>query len=98
MLLAFENYVKKNRLFSREDKLLLALSGGEDSVCLFHLLVKSNYKFSVAHCNFQLRGKDSMKDEEFVRKLAKDHRIPFFSTRFDTEKQASKLKLGIQET
>jgi tRNA(Ile)-lysidine synthase len=98
MLLAFENYVKKNRLFSREDKLLLAVSGGEDSVCLFHLLVKSSYKFSVAHLIFQLRGKESMKDEEFVRKLAKTHNIPFFSTRFETEKKAEKLKLGIQET
>jgi tRNA(Ile)-lysidine synthase len=98
MLLAFENYVKKNKLFSKEDKLLLALSGGEDSVCLFHLLVRNNYKFSVAHCNFQLRGADSNKDEQFVKALAKSYKIPFFSIRFDTKKEAKKLRSGIQET
>ena len=98
MLLAFDNYVKKNKLFSREDKLLLAVSGGRDSVCLFHLLEKNNYKFSVAHCNFQLRGKNSLKDELFVEKLAKKHGVPFFSMRFNTLKQSKKLKKGIQET
>jgi tRNA(Ile)-lysidine synthase len=98
MLVAFENYVKKNKLFSKEDKLLLALSGGEDSICLFHLLVGSNYRFSVAHCNFNLRGEESTKDELFVEKLAKSHRVPFFSIKFDTKKEAKKLKAGIQET
>ncbi len=98
MLLAFENYVKKNGLFSKEDKLLLAFSGGEDSVCLFHLLVRNNYRFSVAHCNFQLRGADSRKDELFAKSLAKSHRVPFFSIQFDTKKEAKKLKMGIQET
>ncbi len=98
MLVAFENYIKKNKLFSKQDKLLLAVSGGEDSVCLFHLLVKNNYRFSVAHCNFQLRGKESKKDEEFVKTLAKNYHVPFFSIRFDTKKEARKLKAGAQET
>ena len=98
MLDFFENYVTKNSLFSRKTKLLLALSGGEDSVCLFHLLLKGGYNFSVAHCNFQLRGADSDKDEAFVKKLCNKHNIVFHCMRFETQKESRKLKLGIQET
>jgi len=98
MLIAFENYVKKNKLFSKQDKLLLAVSGGEDSICLFHLLLATNYRFSVAHCNFQLRGAESDKDEAFVKSLAKAHQVPYFGMRFDTKKEAKKLKNGTQET
>ncbi|MEZ4804903.1 MAG: tRNA lysidine(34) synthetase TilS [Bacteroidia bacterium] len=98
MLSEFENFVNKNRLFSRKDKLLLAMSGGIDSICLFHILRKKNYQFSVAHCNFQLRGKESDEDEAFVRKLSKRYKIPFYTVQFDTHKESKKRKLGIQET
>jgi tRNA(Ile)-lysidine synthase len=98
MLSEFENFVNKNSLFSKKDKLLLALSGGVDSICLFHILRKNNYQFSVAHCNFQLRGTESDEDEEFVRKLSKQYKIPFYNIQFDTLNESKKRKLGIQET
>lgn len=98
MLEKFGEFVKKNKLFSAKSRLLLALSGGEDSVCLFHLLKDSGYKFAVAHCNFQLRGVESDKDEHFVRQLAGKHGIQTHCIRFETTQEAEKLKMNIQET
>ncbi len=98
MVSEFEHFIKKNTLFKRKHKLLLAFSGGIDSVCLFHLLLQSGYNFSVAHCNFGLRGKESDEDENFVKKLAAKHKITCHITRFDTLIAAEKNKTGIQET
>lgn len=98
MLSDFENFVSENKLFSKKDKLLLAISGGIDSVCLFHLLRLGRFNFSVAHCNFMLRGEDSIKDEAFVRKLAEKHEIKAHFIRFDTKAESEKLKTGTQET
>lgn len=94
----FETFLKKNRLFTRKSKLLLALSGGEDSVCLFHLLREAGYGFEVAHCNFQLRDKESDGDEKFVRKLAEKYGIACHFNRFNTKQEAKKLGLNTQET
>ncbi len=58
-MLKFEETMLKNDLFDKKEELLLALSGGIDSVVLAHLLKEGNYNFSLAHCNFNLRGKDS---------------------------------------
>jgi len=98
MLSEFSLFVQKNKLFSKKHKLLLAISGGKDSVCLFHLLKDSGFNFDVAHCNFQLRGKESNKDEAFVKALAKKHQITFHGIRFETKKASKELKLGTQET
>jgi tRNA(Ile)-lysidine synthase len=98
MVSEFEHFIKKNTLFKRKHKLLLAFSGGIDSVCLFHLLLQSGYNFSVAHCNFGLRGKESDKDEQFVKSLADKHNITCHLTRFDTLNVSKKNKTGIQET
>jgi tRNA(Ile)-lysidine synthase len=97
MLSDFENYIKENKLFSKDDKLLLAISGGQDSVFLFHLLLEGGYNFCVAHCNFQLRGNDSNLDEEFVKKLCNSYKIKYHIKAFDTKTEAKKLKLGTQE-
>jgi tRNA(Ile)-lysidine synthase len=97
MLSDFENYIQENQLFSKDDKLLLAMSGGQDSVFLFHLLLQSSHKFSVAHCNFQLRGAESDLDEQFVKNLCKQHEIECHIKLFDTKSEAKKLKLGTQE-
>jgi tRNA(Ile)-lysidine synthase len=98
MVSEFEHFIKKNTLFKRKHKLLLALSGGIDSVCLFHLLLQSGYNFSVAHCNFGLRAKESDKDEQFVKALADKYKITCHLTRFDTQSISEKNKTGIQET
>lgn len=74
------------------------MSGGKDSTCLFHLLLKNNYNFSVAHCNYGLRGSDSNDDEIFCRDLAQQHNIGFHVIHFDTLAECKALGTGIQET
>ena len=64
---------------------LLAISGGVDSMILLNLFRESSAKFQVAHCNFQLRGDDAIRDEEFVRDYCAKHTIPFHSVKFDVE-------------
>lgn len=97
MLQRFQNFISKNGLFNKSEPLLLALSGGADSVCLFHLLIESGYHFSVAHCNFQLRGEESNEEEKFVKALAKSKGIKCYVKKFDT-KAISKIDgRGIQE-
>lgn len=76
--------------------LLLACSGGVDSVVLFDLLVQLNYEFSVAHCNFGLRGDASDADAEFVAALCKKAQIPFYVKQFSTESYADEKQLSIQ--
>ena len=65
-----EAFVSKQNLFVKDDRILLALSGGADSVVLATLMLECGYRFSAAHCNFHLRGKESMRDENFVRAWA----------------------------
>ncbi|MDW3209700.1 MAG: tRNA lysidine(34) synthetase TilS [Reichenbachiella sp.] len=91
-----KRYINKNSLFSKEDKLLIALSGGLDSMVLTHLLFQLDFHIAVAHCNFQLRGTDSDADEEFVEAFAKMHKIPFYSKAFDTKAFAKEKKLSTQ--
>lgn len=95
---AFKDFIKQHQLFNKKSNLLLAISGGIDSVCLFHLLLNSGYQFSVAHCNYNLRGEESIKDEAFVKKLAKKHKIHFYTKSFNTQKWMDKLQMGVQET
>ncbi len=80
----FEKYVAENELFTHEDKILLTVSGGVDSMVLMSLTAAAGYNFGVAHCNFQLRGKESDEDEVLVECEAKRHGVEFFNKRFDT--------------
>ncbi|MFI5218195.1 MAG: tRNA lysidine(34) synthetase TilS [Bacteroidia bacterium] len=96
MIDAFKSFIKEKRLFSPEDKILLAVSGGVDSVVMMHLFYSCGFKFGVAHCNFQLRGKESDKDEQFVKKITKNFQANFFYRKFDTKKYAEKENISIQ--
>jgi tRNA(Ile)-lysidine synthase len=93
----FEKFVSDEKLFSADTKILLALSGGVDSVVLLNLFYRSKVKFTAAHCNFQLRSLESENDEEFVRKLTSELEIPLFVKKFETESFAKSQKISIQE-
>ena len=80
----FEKYVADNELFTHDDKILLTVSGGIDSMVLMSLTAAAGYRFGVAHCNFQLRGKESDEDELLVEHEAKRLGVEFFNKRFDT--------------
>ena len=88
MLQQLTEHIDKHFSFLKEKELLIAISGGIDSVVLTHLLHQLNFTISLAHCNFQLRDEESNLDELFVKKLAKKLNIPFFSVHFDTIKYA----------
>ncbi len=88
MLDRFLSFVKENELFGPDQKVLVAVSGGIDSMVLFHLFEASGFQFGVVHCNFQLRGEDSDADEQFLKDKVKKHGIPAFFKRFDTEEYA----------
>jgi len=79
-----------------DKKILLAASGGLDSTVLLHLLVKLEYTVAVAHANFQLRGEESEQDEAWVRQLANDFQLPFYTQRFETNNYATENGLSIQ--
>ena len=80
----FEAFVNEQRLFSKDDRILLALSGGVDSVVLAELLLELGYTFSAAHCNFHLRGEESNRDADFVAKWAECKKVKLFIQDFDT--------------
>ncbi|MEM1359947.1 MAG: tRNA lysidine(34) synthetase TilS, partial [Bacteroidota bacterium] len=79
LLATFRKFVKRERLFTKKDKLLLACSGGVDSTVLAYLLHAEGYQFGIAHMNFQLRGEASMSDAIFVKELAKTLDASFHS-------------------
>lgn len=92
----FESNILKNQVFSKKHSLLLAISGGIDSVVLAHLLKKTGFNFSLAHCNFKLRGKDSDADEAFCKTLAKELDLKFYCQAFDVEAYCKKNKVSVQ--
>jgi tRNA(Ile)-lysidine synthase len=92
----FKKFIIENNLIKPGDKILITVSGGIDSMVMAHLFLKQNYDMAIAHCNFSLRGKESDKDEEMVRKFAAENKIPFFTTRFDTKTFAKTNKLSVQ--
>ena len=96
MLAQFSQHINSHFSFLKDKKLLIAISAGIDSVVLSHLLHSLKFNISLAHCNFQLRGKESDKDEAFVKKLAKDLKVPIFIQSFETAGYAKKQKLSIQ--
>lgn len=96
MLTAFQNHIKSNQLFEPTDKILLAVSGGKDSMAMLHLFVAAKINIGVAHCNFQLRAKAANEDEDFVKQTCQQLNIPFHSIRFDTANYAEKNKISTQ--
>lgn len=92
----FENHIAQNFSFLIGKNLLLATSGGLDSMVMVDLFRKLPFEIAMAHCNFQLRGLESFGDQDFVENYAKANEIPLFITQFDTEAFAKDYKLSIQ--
>jgi tRNA(Ile)-lysidine synthase len=92
----FIEYNKEKNFFQKNDRLLLAVSGGVDSVVLCELCKQANFPFEIAHCNFQLRGEESERDETFARSLAKKYDVKIFVIKFNTKEYATQNKVSIQ--
>jgi tRNA(Ile)-lysidine synthase len=90
------DYIEHYQLFTREEPVLLAVSGGVDSIVLTHLMHKANYNFSIAHCNFKLRGEASEGDEVFVRNLAQQLGKKVYVKEFRTSEYATSNGISIQ--
>ncbi|MFN4146170.1 MAG: tRNA lysidine(34) synthetase TilS [Runella sp.] len=96
MLDRFLTFIKEKQLFESHHRLLLAVSGGLDSVVMVDLCQRAGLNFGIAHCNFQLRANESEADEEFVRSIALQYNAPFFTKRFDTKAVAKLEKISTQ--
>lgn len=96
MLEMLQSHINSNFPQLRGKRLLLAISGGIDSMVLVHLLHQLNFQIAIAHCNFKLRGIESEADENFVKQFAFENKIPFYSISFQTERYAIEHKLSIQ--
>ncbi len=92
----FKNLIKSEFPFLGNSKLLLAVSGGVDSVVLARLCHDARLEFSIAHCNFNLRGEESDEDERFVVDLADALEVEVFTESFDTKKYAEEHKISVQ--
>ena len=84
LLESFQRYIAENDLATHDDRILLTVSGGVDSMVMLSLFTRSSYTVGVAHCNFQLRGTESDEDEELVRQEAARCGVPCYNRRFDT--------------
>lgn len=89
-------FIKQHALFMSEERILLAVSGGRDSVLMAHLFNEAGFNFGIAHCNFNLRDLESEKDEQFTSDLALELDVPFFSSSFDTLKHSKQHHVSIQ--
>ncbi len=98
---SFKGFIRKEKLFSHRDSILVAVSGGPDSLCLLNLLILLSEAWSlrlaVAHFDHGLRGQESRRDRDFVRQVCKVNSLPFFFEYADVGAEAKEKKKGIQD-
>ena len=97
LLTRFKEYILSNGLSHMNDRLLLAVSGGSDSVVMAHLFRQAHIDFAIAHCNFRLRGQESDLDEQLVRSLAEQYGVAFYCKGFDTMHYVTEHNCSVQE-
>lgn len=96
MLNKVRQFIERHHLLDVSQKYLVALSGGADSVCLLLMLKELGYKVEAVHCNFNLRGEESYRDEAFVKQLCSTQHIELHLIHFDTRTYASLHKVSIE--
>jgi tRNA(Ile)-lysidine synthase len=96
MLKKIQKYIHDHQLLSPHAKVIVGLSGGMDSMAMLDVLTLFGYSCVAAHCNFHLRGEESNRDADFVKKWCESIEIPFVSTDFDTQKYAADKKISIE--
>lgn len=96
MLDRFIENITAKQLFNSNQKVLLAVSGGIDSMVMLYLFEKSGFDYGIVHCNFHLRGDESNEDEEFVKKQVLIHGVPSFFEGFDTKEYAQINGISIE--
>lgn len=98
MINKVKDFITKNNLIQDGDRVLVALSGGPDSVCLLHILYKLkkslNIYIGAAHVNHMLRGQDALNDEEYAKKICEEFNIDFYSTRINIDKVAKEKNIS----
>ncbi|MFH0895307.1 MAG: tRNA lysidine(34) synthetase TilS [Bacteroidota bacterium] len=92
----FKKFISQNKLIKAGERVLLAVSGGIDSVVMCDLFAQSGIQFAIVHCNFGLRGKESEDDEKFVKNLSVKYIVPFFCKKFEAKNVSEKNKISIQ--
>ncbi|MBS1772277.1 MAG: tRNA lysidine(34) synthetase TilS [Bacteroidetes bacterium] len=98
LLQRFQDNWQRKQFAAPQQTILLAVSGGIDSMAMADLFLKAKLSFAIAHCNFQLRGDEANKDEDLVREWAFNNNVAFHHVRFDTQQKVEEWKKGIQET
>lgn len=91
-----QSFIKQHALFLQEERVLLAVSAGRDSVLMARLFKAAGFHFGIAHCNFNLREAESELDERFTEGLALELEVPFYTHRFDTIEYASANQISVQ--
>jgi tRNA(Ile)-lysidine synthase len=89
-------FIKQHALFLEGESVLLAVSGGRDSVLMAHLFKAAGYRFGIAHCNFNLRAEESELDKHFTEGLAEELEAPYYTSSFDTKEYALENHISIQ--
>ncbi len=97
MINRFKDYIRQHKLINKDEEVLLAISGGIDSVVMLDLFSRTGMKFAISHCNFKLRMFESDDDELFVRQLAHKYNVEVYVNWCNTKDYAKKNKLSIQE-
>jgi tRNA(Ile)-lysidine synthase len=92
----FLNHIRTLGLFHPDERIILGVSGGVDSMVMAELFFRAEFKIALAHCNFQLRGGESDADELHVKKYADSRNIPFYSKKFNTGLYSKEKKISVQ--